>query len=142
MRIILTGLLVLFLAGCGGSQPTRTSGGAVFEISPDILARMADPLVDLGHMNSGEVILFSAQLRNGGTEPLVVKKVSTSCGCTTIEYEKRPIAPGAESRLEVRFDSRGMWGTQLKLVEIDTSAGSRPYKITLQAEVGEPGAVD
>jgi hypothetical protein len=137
MRVGLVLALGLFLAGCGGSRPVRTSGGVVFEISPERLASRADTLIDLGAMNSGEVIQLAARLRNAGTEPLVIKEVSTSCGCTTTEYEKQPIAPGAEGPLEVRFDSRGMWGTQLKLIEIDTSAGTRPFKIMLQAEVGE-----
>jgi hypothetical protein len=141
MRGLILGFLggaLVAVAGCGGSQPTRTSGGVVFEISPEIIASRADTLIDLGPMRSGEVILLAARLRNTGAEPLVVKDVSTSCGCTTTEYEKQPIAPGAEGRLELRFDSRGMWGTQMKLVEIDTSAGQRPFKIMLQAEVTEP----
>jgi hypothetical protein len=136
-RGFLLGLVALVLAACGGSQPSRTAGGAVFDISPEILAAGSDNQIDLGTMRSGETVLYEARIRNVGTEPLVIKGVALSCGCTAIDYEKQPIAPGAEGKLSFRFDSGGMWGTQFKLVEISTSAGSRPFQVMLHAEVEE-----
>jgi hypothetical protein len=135
--IVLGALVALAtLAGCGGgSKPLRATGGAVFEISPEIIAPGADTLVSLGKMRSGEVVRYDAGIRNTGSEPLVIRNVSTSCGCTTLEYEKQPIAPGAEGRISIRFDSGGMSGMQRKLVEITTSAGPRPFKVMLEAEV-------
>ncbi len=53
-------------------------------------------MVDIGSVRAGEVIKYDARLRNVGTEPLVVKEISTSCGCTSAEYDKQPIAPGGE----------------------------------------------
>jgi hypothetical protein len=129
--------LILLLTACGAPQPTKTAGGAVFDISPEILASRADTLVDIGPMRSGEVVQYDARLRNTGAEPLVIKEISTSCGCTSVEYDKQPIAPGAEGAFSFRFDSRGMWGVQMKLIEIRTSAGQRPYQILVQAEVAE-----
>jgi hypothetical protein len=86
-------------------------------------------------MRSGEVVRYDARVRNVGSEPLVITDVSTSCGCTTLEYDKQPIAPGDEGRVSFRFDSGGMSGLQRKLVEIETSAGTRPFKVMLEAEV-------
>ncbi len=83
----------------------------------------------------GEVVQYESVIRNAGTEPLVITTVRAACGCTAVEYEKQPIAPGATGGLSFRFDSRGMWGMQLKLIEVVTSAGSEPYKITVRAEV-------
>ncbi len=110
-------------------------GTAVFDISPEILASRTDTLVDVGIVRSGEIVLYNASLRNAGEEPLVIKRVDTSCGCTSVEYEKQPIVPGGEGNFSLRFDSRGMYGMQLKLIEIRTSAGTRPYQILLRAEV-------
>jgi hypothetical protein len=107
----------------------------VFDISPEILASRADTVVNIGSLRSGEVVQYDARLRNTGTEPLVIKDISTSCGCTSVEYDKQPIAPGAEGAFSLRFDSRGMWGVQMKLIEIRTSAAQRPYQVMVRAEV-------
>ncbi len=128
-------LLVSLLASCGSQQKTKTAGGAVFDISPEIIAARIDTLVDVGTVRAGEILLYNASIRNAGEEPLVIKNVNTSCGCTSVEYEKRPIAPGREGNFSLRFDSRGMYGMQLKLIEISTSAGMYPYQIMLRAEV-------
>ncbi len=125
----------LFFVACGSREATKTTGGAIFEISPEILSSRADTLVDVGTMRAGEVVKYDARLRNTGTEPLVIKDISTSCGCTQVEYDKKPIAPGDEGSFSFRFDSRGMWGMQIKLIEIRTSASPHPYKVTMQAEV-------
>ncbi|MDR1671477.1 MAG: DUF1573 domain-containing protein [Alistipes sp.] len=129
--------LALVMVACGGPAVTRNTGGAVFDISPDILIARTDTLVDIGRVREGETVQYNAHLRNTGSEPLVVKEISTSCGCTSVEYEKRPIAPGTESPFSLRLDTRGMWGTQYKLIEIHTSASPHPYKIAIMAEVEE-----
>ena len=128
-------LIALFLVACGGSQTTKTTGGAVFDISPEILASRFDTIVDIGSVRSGEVVKYDARLRNTGTGPLVIKDISTSCGCTSVEYEKQPIAAGAEGAFSFRFDSRGMYGMQMKLIEIETNASPHPYKVMVRAEV-------
>ncbi len=130
-------LITLLLAACVGPQATKTTGGAVFDISPEILASRADTLVDIGTLRSGEVVKYDARLRNTGSEPLVIKRITTSCGCTSTEYEKQPIAAGGEGAFSFRFDSRGMYGMQMKLIEIETSTSEIPYKLRVRSEVAE-----
>ncbi|MDR2883223.1 MAG: DUF1573 domain-containing protein [Alistipes sp.] len=140
MKRILTVMVALMAVACGGQQSVKTAGGAVFEISPEVLASRADTTVNIGTMTAGEVIKYDARIRNTGTEPLVIKRIYTSCGCTSVEYDREPIQPGGEATFSFRFDSRGMWGSQSKLVEIETSAGARRYRITIHAEVEQPAA--
>lgn len=42
-------------------------------------------------------------LKNTGTNPLVVDNVSTSCGCTSIEYSQEPVRPGDSVSLHVTY---------------------------------------
>lgn len=135
---VVIALAALLAVACGERQQVKTAGGAVFEISPEVLASRADTVVDIGTMMAGEVVKYDARIRNTGTEPLVIKSIDTSCGCTSVEYDKQPIMPGGEGSFSFRFDSSGMWGSQSKLVEIETSAGSRRYQIMVQAEVEQP----
>lgn len=40
---------------------------------------------------------------NAGNNPLVIENVSTSCGCTTVEYTKEPVQPGRSSTLRIKY---------------------------------------
>jgi hypothetical protein len=138
IQIFVVAVVAMLMAvACGSPQATKTAGGTVFDISPEILSSRADTLVDIGTLREGEVVQYDARLRNMGSEPLVIKDISTSCGCTSVEYDKKPIAPDAEGAFSFRFDSRGMFGVQMKLIEIETNASTLPYKIIVQAEVSE-----
>jgi hypothetical protein len=142
MRKTVVILVAVLAVACGGGhkRPARTAGGngAVFDISARLLEAGRDTSIFIGKMREGEVIRYDGWLRNTGTEPLVITSVDTSCGCTSVEYEKQPIEPDARGRLSFRFDSRGqMTGRQVKSIEIHTSAGPNPYTIMVNAEIEE-----
>lgn len=131
---------------CRGGREAQTVGGAVFDISPELIAAgaakvagpdRADTMVNLGTLREGQVVRYDARLRNAGAEPLVIKGITTTCGCTSVEYDKKPIAPDAAGSFSFSLDSRGMWGLQMKLIEISTSAADRPYTIMVMARVEE-----
>lgn len=42
-------------------------------------------------------------LTNVGTNPLVVDDVTTSCGCTSVDYSKEPVRPGNSISLNVAY---------------------------------------
>lgn len=125
----------LLLVSCGERQATQSAGGATFDISPEIIETRGDTLVDIGTVREGEIVQYNAAIRNAGAEPLVITEISTSCGCTSTEYERQPIEPGAAGGFSFRFDSRGMWGIQHKLIEIQTNAARHAYKIVVVANV-------
>ncbi|MFI3318610.1 MAG: DUF1573 domain-containing protein [Rikenellaceae bacterium] len=74
-------------------------------------------------------------LTNRGRKPIVITNVSTSCGCTTPEYSKRPIMPGEGSSIVVTFNPEFRPGVFSKGVEIYTSEGEVPLKLTIRGEV-------
>lgn len=41
--------------------------------------------------------------KNTGTLPLVIQDVSTSCGCTTVEYDPKPVQPGGSLDIQVTY---------------------------------------
>jgi hypothetical protein len=136
-------LVALVAVACGGSQkPARTAGGegAVFDISAQMLENRRDTSISVGKVRAGEIIQYDAWLHNTGTEPLIITSVDTSCGCTSVEYEKQPIQPDARGHFSFRFDSRGqMTGRQVRHIDIHTSAGKNPYTIMVNAEVEDNG---
>lgn len=48
--------------------------------------------------------------RNEGDRPEVILEVAATCGCTKPHFERRPVMPGAESAIEVRFQPLGQRG--------------------------------
>uniref|UniRef100_UPI004047F98C DUF1573 domain-containing protein n=1 Tax=Flavobacterium sp. TaxID=239 RepID=UPI004047F98C len=44
------------------------------------------------------------EFTNTGNEPLLIKNVKSSCGCTVPEWPKEPIAPGAKSQIKVQYN--------------------------------------
>ena len=58
-----------------------------------------------------------------------------ACGCTTLEYDSQPIMPGSTAAVELRFDARGAWGWQLKLVRLRLLGGGEPFRLYVEADV-------
>ena len=41
------------------------------------------------------------EVENTGNKPLLIVDISVSCGCTSTDYTKRPIAPGKKGKIKV-----------------------------------------
>lgn len=69
---------------------------------------------DFGEIKYGEVAKHTFQLKNSGKQTLEIKKVSTSCACTTAEVDKEKISPGEEVEVKVTYDTGKMSGSHAK----------------------------
>ncbi|GAA4398190.1 hypothetical protein GCM10023187_08590 [Nibrella viscosa] len=73
---------------------------------------------NFGTITEGDTVEHSFTFVNNGSIPLIINNITASCGCTTPEWPREPIAPGAKSFIRVRFNSRGKQGEQHKTVSI------------------------
>jgi hypothetical protein len=73
---------------------------------------------DFGEITEGDTIEHLYTFVNKGEMPLVINNITASCGCTTPEWPRDPIAPGEEGAVKVRFNSRGKVGQQRKTVTV------------------------
>ncbi len=71
---------------------------------------------------------------NVTNKPLVITDVHTTCGCTTPQYSKRPIAAGAESTIEITYDPMYRPGVFSRDITIHTSASNDPVVIKISGE--------
>ena len=77
---------------------------------------------DLGKVEEGQVVDVAFRFKNTGDKPLIVTKVSTSCGCTTItEKPNEPLTPGQESVIKAKFDSKNMAGERTREVYVSAN---------------------
>lgn len=75
-------------------------------------------IYDFGELTEGDTVEHVFRFTNAGGFPLIINNVTASCGCTTPEWPREPIAPGASSFIRVRFNSQGKMGEQNKTVTI------------------------
>jgi len=73
---------------------------------------------DFGKVNEGEEVYHKFVFTNTGSEELLITYIRPSCGCTTPEWSEKPVKPGEEGYIEVKFDSKGRVGTQVKNITV------------------------
>lgn len=63
---------------------------------------------------------------NQGDTPLIVKGVKSSCGCTTPDWTREPVAPGEKGYIIARYDPRNRPGAFRKSMHIQSNAPNSP----------------
>lgn len=76
---------------------------------------------DFGQVKEGEVLKHSFILKNDTKRFLRIFNVYTSCGCTASKVEKKILAPGTETPIEVEFDTKGYSGEISQFVFVKTN---------------------
>ncbi len=72
-----------------------------------------------GEIVKGEVVEHTYTFTNTGTIDLLIQEVDPSCGCTTPEWTKEPIAPGEKGKIRVKFDTQHQsYGNKQKQVSV------------------------
>lgn len=78
---------------------------------------------------------YEFEFTNTGTSPLLVQRVSTSCGCTTPDWSKEPIAPGKTGKVKVGYDPKGRPGPFNKTVSVYSNADQNVIVLQISGEV-------
>jgi len=61
--------------------------------------------IDYGTIEKGSNGVREFEFTNTGNEPLIVSKVSSSCGCTIPKKPDGPVMPGKTGVIEVKYDT-------------------------------------
>lgn len=79
---------------------------------------------------------MSLYVQNTGNVPLVINDVTTSCGCTTVDYTKEPILPGRNGELQISYQAEQPEHFN-KTVSIYCNVASSPVIVTLKGNAEE-----
>ncbi len=90
---------------------------------------------DFGKINEGEEVKHTFRFTNVGDEDLVIRKCQVSCGCTVAKCDRKPIAPGESSEIQISFDSNRKPGIQVKNVTIMANTNPPETVLTFRAVV-------
>ena len=73
---------------------------------------------DFKEIIEGKAAEYTFIVMNKGKKDLILRSVTTSCGCTTGKPSSNTIAPGGSAELKVRFDSHEKVGMQNKIITV------------------------
>ena len=135
--------LLLLCTSCGARAPKAdknvTMGSAVntqtIAITADDVEQGVADTLRFGKMRSGEIIAKTLRVENRCNRPIVLLRHTTTCGCIKINYDRKPIAPRQSGEIYFEFDSRTLYGWQMKLMEFYFAEKGNPMKIYAEAEV-------
>lgn len=69
-----------------------------------------------------------------GKAPIVLNDVKASCGCTTPEWTRTPVAPGQKGIIKVTYNTNNV-GSFTKSVTINSNAKNSPVVLIIKGNV-------
>jgi len=76
---------------------------------------------DFGEIKQREKADIEFEFKNSGKSDLIIRKVRSSCGCTTVTPANTTIKPGESSNIKAVFDAGVRKGKQHKVITIITN---------------------
>lgn len=77
---------------------------------------------------------FEFIFKNTGKEPLIIKNVTSSCGCTIPNWDKDPILPKKTGKIVVKYDTERI-GQFIKSIKVFSNAKNSPVDLIIRGEV-------
>lgn len=74
-------------------------------------------------------------IENTGNAPLVIDRITSSCGCTLPEWSKEPVSPGKTKEVRVWYDPYGRPGAFYKTISVYSNAEPRRFVLSIRGEV-------
>lgn len=120
-------------------------------ISLPILAQQVGPNISWTSDNHdfGEIqeangnVTHQFEFTNTGNAPLIITNVHPSCGCTSSDYTKEPVAPGQKGFVSATFNPSGRPGKFNKTITITTNAATPTTIVRFSGEViAKPKSVE
>lgn len=100
------------------------------------IAVVDSAVYDFGDINEKDgPVTHTFKIKNDGENPLVITKVVASCGCTTPDWTKAPIASGQTGEIKVTFDPTNRPGAFTKPVSVYSNGKVGSYILTIKGKV-------
>lgn len=90
--------------------------------------------IDYGQIAKGEDGVRVFEFTNTGNAPLIITDVKSTCGCTIPKKPSGPIAPGANSTIEVKYDTNRV-GPIRRTITVYSNASDPMVALKISGEV-------
>ena len=75
------------------------------------------------------------EFTNTGKTPLIIQRVSASCGCTTPSYTREPVLPGKKGTISAKYSTVRRPGTFNKTITVYTNVPDTVYVLNIKGNV-------
>ena len=75
------------------------------------------------------------EFTNTGISPLIIQRVSASCGCTTPSYTREPVLPGKKGTISAKYSTIRRPGTFHKTITVYTNVPDTVYVLNIKGNV-------
>lgn len=97
-----------------------------------------ETVFDFGKITeSGGKVTHTFEVTNAGDGPLVITRVIASCGCTTPEWTKEPIAPKKKAEVKVTYNPAGRPGPFSKSISVYSNGKEGSFVFRIKGDVVE-----
>ncbi|OFX86576.1 MAG: hypothetical protein A2W99_15685 [Bacteroidetes bacterium GWF2_33_16] len=94
------------------------------------------PNHNFGKVKSSGKYEHTFTFKNSGNSELVIHKIKSTCGCTTVNPEKTILKPGESSTFKAIFNTSGMKGKQNKSIYVVTNdPNNSNIRLMISAEI-------
>ena len=120
-RIILVMCLVLFTISLQSQEESA-------EIS------FKETIIDYGIIENGVDGKRTFEFKNIGNAPLIFSRIFSSCGCTIPKKPEKPVLPGENGKIEVKYDTKRT-GVFQKAITVNSNAKTTNVILRIKGEV-------
>lgn len=97
-------LFLTCFAALGFASQAQTSANTTTAKPAEVL-QLKETSYNFGKIQQGRPVTHNFEIVNIGKEPLMLDNVQASCGCTTPEWSKEAIQPGASTTIKVGYNA-------------------------------------
>lgn len=91
-------------------------------------------VIDYGTIEKGADGVRTFEFTNTGDAPLIITKVSSSCGCTVPKKPDEPIMPGKTGEIQVKYDTNRVMPIR-KTITVLSNADTPTIALKIKGEV-------
>ncbi|MDR2915183.1 MAG: DUF1573 domain-containing protein [Tannerella sp.] len=134
--IFLAIMCALFSIAHAQENKVSVPGNETIEAEADVTVVFDKSEYDFGSVSeSGGIVECEFVFKNTGDTPLVVSKVTTSCGCTAPDWSKEPVATGKQGFIKVTFNPKGRKGSISKSLTVFTNGNPSSIRLKVKGIV-------
>jgi hypothetical protein len=102
LLLIIYGLFIAFAVHAQTEVSKTSTPAATPKTDP---LQLKETGYSFGKIPQGRPVIHIFEIVNTGETPLLLENVQASCGCTTPEWSKEAIAPGATASIKVGYNA-------------------------------------
>lgn len=114
-------------------------GATAMAQTADEVMKVNTEKIDFGKIKHNNPVTSSFTITNKSDKPIVIENAWGSCGCTTPEVPKQPIAPNASTKIKVGYNAAAL-GSFTKEVYVKLAGVQEPKVIKITGEVLDEAA--